>query len=110
MVVAGISTAGQIYLRRKDNLREKVNEVVEKVDLIGKGTAQGLKSDLQQLHERQQANIADGNWSDDIDTVFRESYVAYKALGGNSIIDRLKHDMDIWNERYASDSYGGGNK
>jgi len=110
IVVATITVLGNVFVRKKDNIAHKVTLMNKKLDKIGKGTAQSLKTDLQRLHERQQSAILNGSWSGDIDTVFRESYFAYKELGGNSIIDRLRFDMDKWRETYNKDIYEDGKK
>lgn len=90
-----------------NNIEDSQNKLGEKLDLGNKGTMTGLKIQLQETYEKQYCRISSksSKWSSDLDQVFREAYKAYKDLGGNGIVDRIKVDMDIWRDKYAGDSF-----
>lgn len=92
---------------RMNNIEDSQNKLGEKLDLGNKGTMTGLKIQLQETYEKQYCRISSksSKWSSDLDQVFREAYKAYKDLGGNGIVDRIKVDMDIWRDKYAGDSF-----
>lgn len=99
--------------RKKDNLIGRMDSIEAKLDTGNKGTMTGLKIQLQETHEKQRKRVENrkkSDWSPILDQVFREAYCAYKNLGGNGIIDRLKQDMDIWRDSHANDIYIPSNK
>lgn len=105
VLVALVTTIGNIYVRKKDNVASRLSNIDNKLDLIGKGTQQSLKSDLQTLHDRQHTAVNGSKWNKDIDIIFIDTYKSYKDLGGNGVIDRLKNDVDLWRNRYADGEY-----
>lgn len=114
ITVALINNLFTIRHRKKDNILGRIigietnqDKLGNKIDLGNKGTMTGLKIQLQETYEKQYCRISSKNtkWSSDLDQVFREAYKAYKDLGGNGIVDRIKADMDIWRDKYAGDSF-----
>lgn len=70
---------------------KKKKETKEKQDAIGNGVLELLRIQLIEYHEKYMDD-------DDIPSYayenFDEMYKAYKALGGNGMIDRMKADID----------------